>query len=160
MAIPSHRSWRSGLFSTGYNLVLPWKCWPSTEKVRVIATLVLGDGRAFEAERDVTVHVAPPEYRKPILTPTPVSPPAEPVLPVPPISPEWKPPSPQLPTSPEWKPPSPLPDGNAQRAPTSGTPTGQTRPAAYWQRTPRTPLADGVELLTPMGLPQRREWGP
>ena len=33
----SRRSWKSGLLSTGYSLVLPWKVWPSYDKVRVVA---------------------------------------------------------------------------------------------------------------------------
>ncbi len=53
------RTWKSGLLSTGYSLVLPWKTWPSTEKVRVVARLILADGRAFEAEKDITVRVNP-----------------------------------------------------------------------------------------------------
>jgi len=138
------RSWRSGLFSTGYYLILPWKCWPSTEKVRVIATLVLSDGRPFEAERDVKVRVTPAEYRKPASSPVLPAPPPVPTLPVPPIPQEPLPP------------PHQLPDGNARNSP----PSGQNRPAAYWQGPLRTPLADGVQLLTPVSLPQRREWEP
>ncbi len=54
------KSWRSGLLSSGYVLVLPWKVWPSTEKVRVTVQFRLLDGRLFEADKDVTVRVAPP----------------------------------------------------------------------------------------------------
>ena len=44
------KSWRSGFLSTGYFLVLPWKTWPGSEKVRVVVRFVLSDGRTFEAE--------------------------------------------------------------------------------------------------------------
>src|SRR5262249_23281956 len=30
-------TWRRGLLNTGYFVVLPWKTWPSTSKLRVIA---------------------------------------------------------------------------------------------------------------------------
>ncbi len=55
-AVELQRTWRSGIFSTGYFVSLQWKKWPSTEKLRVVATfLVLPDNRPFEAERDVRI---------------------------------------------------------------------------------------------------------
>jgi hypothetical protein len=71
------KSWRSGLLTTGYFLTLPWKNWPSQTKIRVVAQFVGEDGRLFEAERDVTVRLAPEAMRRPP-TPTP-----EPPLPLP-----------------------------------------------------------------------------
>ena len=59
------RSWKSGLLSTGYSLVLPWKVWPSYDKVRVVAQFTLTDGRVFEQDKDVTVRLVPPAHRKP-----------------------------------------------------------------------------------------------
>ena len=59
------RSWKNGLLSTGYYLVLPWKVWPSNEKVRVVAQFTLSDGRAFEAEKDITVRLVPAAHRAP-----------------------------------------------------------------------------------------------
>ncbi len=59
------RSWKNGLLSTGYSLVLPWKAWPANEKVRVVAQLTLSNGRTFEAKKDVTVRLVPPAHRKP-----------------------------------------------------------------------------------------------
>lgn len=58
------RSWKSGMMVTGYVLVLPWKAWPNQPRLRVVARLTLPDGRLFEADRDVTVRVTPPEKRK------------------------------------------------------------------------------------------------
>lgn len=69
------RTWRNGLFSTGYYVVLPWKACPDTEKLRVVVQFQLSDGRLFEADKDVTVRVPPPSVRKPCPTP-----PGEPVL--------------------------------------------------------------------------------
>jgi hypothetical protein len=65
------RSWRSGLFATGYDLVLPWKVWPSFPKLRVTARFTLADGRAFEADRDVTVRLRPeaPPSSGPVIFP-------------------------------------------------------------------------------------------
>ncbi|HEV3443131.1 MAG TPA: hypothetical protein VG099_00745 [Gemmataceae bacterium] len=60
------RSWRSGFLSTGYSLVLPWRSWPSNEKVRVVARFIVSDGRVFEAEKDVTIHLTPVNRRKPL----------------------------------------------------------------------------------------------
>ena len=59
------RSWKNGLLTTGYYLVLPWKVCPTNEKVRVVAEFTLSDGRAFEAEKDVTVRLIPPGHRPP-----------------------------------------------------------------------------------------------
>ncbi|HEX5271750.1 MAG TPA: hypothetical protein VFW33_14730, partial [Gemmataceae bacterium] len=68
------RSWKNGLFSTGYSLVLPWKEWPTTEKLRVVARLTLPDGREFEDEKDVTVRVVPAAHRKAAPDPLPDGP--------------------------------------------------------------------------------------
>ena len=70
------RSWRSGLLSTGYVLILPWQAWPSTEKLRVVAQLRVADGRLFEADRDVTVRLTAPE-RRTAPPPAPAAPPPE-----------------------------------------------------------------------------------
>ncbi len=52
------QTWRSGLFANGYDLVLPWKVQPISEKVRVTVRLSVADGRVFEADKDVTIRVA------------------------------------------------------------------------------------------------------
>src|SRR5207302_8908304 len=64
-------TWRSGLLSTGYFIVLPWKNWPSSEKLRVVAQFTLADGRLFEADKDITVRLSPLTRRKtaPLLNP-------------------------------------------------------------------------------------------
>lgn len=59
------RTWKSGLWSNGYYVILPWQTWPTTEKLRVVAQFVLTDGRVFEADKDVTLHLAPANSRKP-----------------------------------------------------------------------------------------------
>jgi len=51
------RTWKSGLWGSGYYVILPWKTRPTTEKLRIIAQLVLSDGRIFEADKDVTVRL-------------------------------------------------------------------------------------------------------
>jgi len=79
-------TWRSGLFGSGYYLVFPWKIWPSSPRLRVVVHFKLADGRMFEAERDVIVHLTPQQYRKPgvpvappvapeVIEPTPLTPP-------------------------------------------------------------------------------------
>jgi hypothetical protein len=77
------RSWRSGLLTTGYVLVLPWKIFPSTEKLRVVAQLRTADGRLFEADKDVTIRVVP-AAKRPVPIPAPMPLPVdEPLLPPP-----------------------------------------------------------------------------
>jgi hypothetical protein len=61
-------NWRNGLFTTGYLLTLPWKVWPSTERLRLIALFRMVDGRCFEADKDITVRVLP-EYKRKLETP-------------------------------------------------------------------------------------------
>jgi hypothetical protein len=51
------RTWKAGLLTTGYVLVLPWKELPTSEKLRVVAQFRLSDGRVFEAEKDVTIRM-------------------------------------------------------------------------------------------------------
>jgi hypothetical protein len=59
------RNWKSGLFSTGYYVVLPWKCPPSTEKLRVVVQFTTADGRLYEADKDVTIRLPPASQGKP-----------------------------------------------------------------------------------------------
>src|SRR5439155_24466275 len=58
------KTWRSGLLSSGYQVVLPWKAWPSSEKLRVTARFTLVDGRSFEADKDVSIRLTPAVGRK------------------------------------------------------------------------------------------------
>jgi hypothetical protein len=90
------RSYRTGLLTTGYVLVLPWKTFPSTDKLRVAVQLRTADGRLFAADKDVAIRVVP-AAKRPAPMPMPVD---GPVLPPPhPIDspaeqgPELKPPS-------------------------------------------------------------------
>jgi len=88
-----HRSWRNGLLSTGYTLVLPWKTPPSTNQLRVVAHFRLDDGRLFEADRDVTVRLPTgANKRQPPPEPIPAPQPSDgPVLPPPrPVEPPVK----------------------------------------------------------------------
>ena len=64
-ALQLRRSWRSGLFSTGYFVALPWQSPPTTEKLRIVATFRPLDGGTFEAERDITVKLLPEAQRSP-----------------------------------------------------------------------------------------------
>jgi hypothetical protein len=71
------RAWRNGLLSTGYYVVLPWKNWPTTSRVRVVAQFILADGRVFEADKDVTIRL-PAELKRqppPVIAPADLAPP-------------------------------------------------------------------------------------
>lgn len=71
--VPADRlrpTWRSGLLATGYFVPLPWQTFPTSDHVRVAVRLTTTDGRAFEADRDVTVRPVvggPPGPRQPLL---------------------------------------------------------------------------------------------
>ncbi len=82
------RSWQSGLLTNGYVLVLPWKTCPNTEKLRVVAQFKVPDGRVFEADKDVVLHLPPAGLRPPPAPPLELVPPPAPlpetdVLPLP-----------------------------------------------------------------------------
>lgn len=67
------RSWRSGLFTTGYFVSLPWKSWPSNEKMRVVVQFAtLPNNRPFEAEKDIHVKVVPGSSRRDVAPTAPV----------------------------------------------------------------------------------------
>jgi hypothetical protein len=76
--------WRTGLLTTGYVLVLPWKETPTVDRLRVTATLRMPDGRVYEADKDVTIRL-PPGGKRRVAPPPPAD---GPVLPLPrPIDP-------------------------------------------------------------------------
>jgi hypothetical protein len=124
-------SWKTGFFSTGYVLVLPWQTPPHCEHVRVVARLQTPDGRLFETDRDIRV-VLRPEMLKPRL-PAPVAPgPVGPEVPSEPL------PAPR----PANQPPS---EGPAL----SGAVFHGVEPAAHWQA---PPLEGAVQLERPEPL--------
>jgi len=117
------RAWRSGLFSTGYFLLLPWKVPPSTEKLRVVAQFTLADGRLFEADRDVTVRLMPPDLRKPA--------PGE---------------------TPEASPPETAPPPRKGEPPMGDGPRLENTTAAYRSANGGTGLSNAVQMLRPLPL--------
>jgi hypothetical protein len=140
------KSWRTGLLSTGYYLVLPWQACPTSTKVRVVAQFVTQDNRVFEADKDVIVRLIPLGLRKGpppegTFPPVPVQPmlpaPAEgPTLPAPKESEPGKPPVMEKVEKKE-EPPGPL----------SLPPTPDSSGAAIDQQ---RPLKGAVELLKPI----------
>ena len=59
------QSWKQGLLSTGYSLILPWKNFPQTENLRIVARLVTPDGRIYETDKDIKVRLVPGAPRRP-----------------------------------------------------------------------------------------------
>ena len=53
------RTWKGGLFATGYYLQMQWDQLPAYERVRIQVRMETLDGRVFEADRDITVRVLP-----------------------------------------------------------------------------------------------------
>ncbi len=135
------KTWHSGLLSAGYSIVLPWKNWPSSEKLRVIIRFTLSDGRVFEADKDISIRITPTAlHRAPgIIAPVdphgPSLPPSLPMLPFPrKVEPE------QSSTSTAWW----LPPPDDPRA---------LQPTAAWRPKAAPSLADSVQLLRPHELP-------
>jgi hypothetical protein len=139
-------TWRSGLFSTGYFIVLPWRNWPASEKLRVIVRFTLVDGRIFEADKDISIRLTPSAHRKSIPLPD-----AADGAPSPDSIPELPPPrkvQPQ-PTSASkgwW-----LPPGDHAVSAEIGSPSA-VQPAANWRPKPAPSLADSIQLLQPTPL--------
>jgi hypothetical protein len=67
-ALKLRQSWRTGLFSTGYFVPLPWQSLPTTEKLRIVATFCPLEGGQFEAEKDITIKLSPDAIRCPPTT--------------------------------------------------------------------------------------------
>jgi hypothetical protein len=122
------RTWRNGLFSTGYYVMLPWKKWPSTTRLRVVAQFTLSDGRAFEAEKDVTLHLIPDGHRQP--------PPA--MSPADPLAPDLG----------EIDLPSP-PPGRVPDAQCPLTKTKAFEPVSKWNTTAAQSTSGAIQLLGP-----------
>ncbi len=130
------RTWRSGLLSNGYHVVLPWKNWPSAERLRVTARLTLPDGRAFEADKDVRLRLTAAAQRKP----APALPPPKTV----------EPPAPQLQRLAPW-PRKTAPEKESEITPASLRREGLQR-TALWHGPHMTPLTDAVKLDRPVPL--------
>jgi hypothetical protein len=138
-ALQLRRSWRSGLLSTGYFVSLPWQKVPATEKLRIVAQFFPLEGGAFEAERDVTIHLLPEAQHGPgtVTAPAGLGPPTGLA---PPMPLEGRPaaPPPPAPAAPTLPPPEPIPAPMTPAPP--ATPTNASR---AWQP------ARSVELLPP-----------
>ena len=137
------KTWHSGLLSAGYTVVLPWKSWPASEKVRVVARFTLLDGRTFEADKDVTIRLTPEMRRKPL----------------PGFDPDHN--SPPFPAMPHESMPSPRKLGTKNAAtsekwwlPQTANP-GEVQSASLWRPKSAPSLADAVQLLRPVPLAQQ-----
>jgi hypothetical protein len=119
------RTWRSGFLSTAYFVVLPWKNWPTCEKLRVVAQFTLADGRVFEADKDVVVHLQQPGGHSP-------------------------PPAPDAPAGPALDPEPPLP-APRKVDPPPPEPV-KTTAAGLWETLPAAPLAGAVQVLRPVPI--------
>ncbi len=101
------QSWKQGLLSTGYYLILPWKVFPKSETVRVVVRLTTHDGRVYEADKDVRVRLVPshvPALPPPL--PPPMSlPEALPSEPSPVLVPALRPALPNIPVGQWYVPP-------------------------------------------------------
>jgi hypothetical protein len=95
------KSWKQGLLSSGYTLLLPWKQYPRTESVRVTVRFIVADARVYEADKDVRVRVCaglparPPDVSGEVVPPPVVGPLLD-TLPAPRAIPE-NPPPPEFP---------------------------------------------------------------
>lgn len=147
------RSWRTGLLGSGYDVILPWKNWPSTEKLRVIARFTLPDGRVFEAERDVTLRLTPGMSRKPAPPSAKPSSPGLPEVEVP-LPPPRKVEEPVLPPPPPRKVDEPAAPPPPRKVDEPKRPEARpgVSPAAYRQPGPG-PIHEAVRIEKPLPLP-------
>lgn len=95
------RTWKNGLFTTGYFVPLQWDKSPGTDRIRSVVRFTTLDGREFEAEKDSPIvplgGVRPPA--PPRGDPLPVPPPRkDPTIP-PADVPELPPPTPVKPAA-------------------------------------------------------------
>ncbi len=149
------KTWRVGLLSTGYTLVLPWKNWPANCKLRVVLQFLSEDNRLFEADRDVTVRIAPALYRK-----GPAADPPGPALPPLPSRPGDMPPAETTPPPPEGE---ALPPPRKVEPDKDKKPEPEKKTEKKDESLPEVPLPPGpdgatrslkglVEILRPVAL--------
>jgi hypothetical protein len=139
-------TWRSGLLSSGYFIVLPWKNWPASEKLRLVVRFTLVDGRVFEADKDITIRLTPSAHRKTVPPPDPADgAPALDSIPVLP-PPRKLAPEPGAGSRAWW-----LPSVDSTVTADIGNPSA-VRPAANWRPKPAPSLADSIQLLQPTQL--------
>lgn len=130
-------AWRQGLLTTGYVLLLPWKVFPSTPKLRVVVQMQIADGRVYEADKDVTVKLVPPAQRDLLAHPPERLPDSkeDPLLPMPEKLPAPMPSRGSPGPGPVLPPPAPTP--------------GQDRTASGWGQTASVP---SVQIDRPIAI--------
>jgi hypothetical protein len=58
-------AWTATWSEAGYRVVLPWKTWPTADRVRVVARLTLADGSHQEVQSEVVLHQPAPAPQHP-----------------------------------------------------------------------------------------------
>jgi hypothetical protein len=129
------RTWDTPVFgSPAYRIVVPWKSWPRSERLRVVARFTTLDGVHFEADRDVTVRPAadPPRSGMPTEGSAPCLPQPRPVPGSPAPDPAAHPPHLPPPAEP------PLPGPFPELPPAASNRPGEIAPAGYsrWESPP------------------------
>lgn len=150
------KTWKNGLLTTGYLVNLPWKVWPSTEKLRVTALFQLADGRVFEADKDITIRLTPANKRPPTApdgspafppAPKPIEDSAPNVLPAPrTIDPA--------------KPGNPVPPPETAPGPFLGASRPSTVSSKLWHKVEPPPPPPPAEILRPVPLPSEEKRNP
>ena len=72
------QKWDDPIFGQpAYRITLPWKAWPMTRRLRVVARFITPDEQVFEAEKDVEIELPKPELPtvSEVVPPHPASPP-------------------------------------------------------------------------------------
>ncbi len=156
------KAWGKRLFGSGYTLILDWKVYPSTTKLRVIAKFLAADGREFEAEKDITIKLVPIDKRKlPEPAGTRTGPEEDPFLPSNPSNPN--PPLPKKlgdPANPE-KLPKPAPLDLGPQLPEPTPPESPSSDTSSWGRpiTGRTESTSGWGGPRPWQTESPSSWG-
>jgi hypothetical protein len=137
------KTWSNNIIATGYFVKLPWKAYPSTKKMRVVARFTLTDGRPFEADKDFEVTLVEPQYQKPQTSEYPDVPAVTETAPGGEMS---------LPMPKKEEPPlaPPEKDSEGPEIPQAPRP-GAAEPAAHWQPAQAgRPSGPAVQLLKPV----------
>lgn len=147
------RTWDTPVFGgPAYRITVPWKSWPATEKLRVVARFTTLDGQQFEADKDVSIRLAPERLvnREPRV---PVFETSGPHLGTPPDPELLAPPSPSdVPPPPE----DPMPPATpVYQRPSEVAPASFVRPMSETPR-PRPPSPAPVNLEKPI----KANWKP
>jgi hypothetical protein len=136
------RMWDTPLIGgPGYRIELPWKAWPTTERIKIAVRFTTLDGQAYEAEKEVDIRLPEPRVRPQRMPP--------PMMQGPPLPGDVMPKLPQ--PTPTDRPPLILPE--CPQPPAAASP-GPILPLSGWRPTNGTkPMVNPASNVEPRFVP-------